>query len=272
MNRRSCFIPIPTPILVSLLVAVIVSFTLAACHRAPATPPSRGAPDPQRVTAAPPADVPASPTEIQFDGHRVTVPAGKPVTIKSTREETDAGKYEKHEGNAAGKGAGLVSAFEKAVVNFNASAPIANLVGLGGASGGTTDIAATFAGKAGTPVLAWIGGLMFVGGVVALCFKRIGDGATLCVGGLVAVGASTLGPAGWLVFILVAAAVGGWLWWKSHKGMRASEALRAVLAGVEDLPETERRLVKSKVKNHADRADTKTIGGFKKADDLPSER
>ena len=254
----------------STIVALLAAFLLTACNRAPT---SDQAPQPEAPTvtsAAQPA--PPSPTEIEFDGHRVSVPAGRAVSIKSTKEASDAGGYEKHKGNASGKGAGLVSSFEKAVLNFNASAPLANLVGLGGASGGTTDIAATFAGKAGTPVLAWIGGLMFLGGVVALCFKRIGDGAILCVGGLVAVGASTLGPAGWLVFILVAAAVGGWLWWKSHKGMRASEALRAVLAGVEDLPETERKLVKSKVKNHAEPADTKTIGSFKKRDDLPSER
>lgn len=260
------------------IIPLLLACLMTSCTRAPSNA-TEAKPAPVVQSAADKAEQPtaatatADPTELTFDGHKLSVPAGKSVTIKSTKEELDGGGFEKHEGTASGKGAGLNSAFEKAVVDFNASAPIANILGFGSSSGGSTDLSASFMGKGGSPILAWLGGLMILGGVAAIVWKkRIMDGLVLCFAGGVCVWASTLGTLGLFIVLLLLGAVLAYFWWKSHQGTAAAEALRAVIAGVEDLPTHERAMAKAKVKAHADAADVKTIAKFKTKDGLPSER
>lgn len=253
-------------------IILVLACLLTSCTARVETPMDKQAKttETQPDTTAPPA-APA-PNRVVYNGKSIEAPAGSPITIKETTTKTDAGSFSRNKGTAEGTGAGIVSSFEKAVVNFNASAPLANILGFGGSSGGSTDIAATFAGKAGTPAMAWLGALLFLGGVAAFIFKRIRDGCILCAAGLVAVGASMLGPVGWLVIILLFAGIAGYFWWVGQKGLRASEALRGVVAGVESAPDEARKLVKAAISNHADERDKATIRAVKKADDLPSER
>lgn len=216
--------------------------------------------------------VAVAPNTVQFGDKTLTAPPGSTITIDADNEQYQGEGIDKNEGSATGTGAGLTTQSEKAVNEFNASAPLANLIGFGSASGGTTDIASTLMGKSGTPILAWLGGLLFVAGLVAFCRKRVRDGAILCVGGLVAFGASLIGPIGWLVLVVIVVGLAAAYLYASRKGLLTHEALRGITEGIENAPDDVRRVVKAEISNTTDDADKRTIRAIKKADDLPAER
>lgn len=238
--------------------AIVALLAIAGCeHKPPAQPVSSRDFSPNTVT---------------INGNTVTGQPGSTITAEIENEQYQGEGIDKQEGSATGTGAGLTTQSEKAVNEFNASAPLANLIGFGSASGGTTDIASTLMGKAGTPLLAWLGGLLFVAGIAAFCLKRVRDGAILCIGGLVAFGASLIGPVGWIVLVVIVVGLAAAYLYASRKGMLSHEALRGITEGIENAPDDVRRVVKAEISNTTDDADKRTIRAVKKADDLPAER
>lgn len=205
------------------------------------------------------------------DGQRITVPDGYEFAIESESDESKGASLDKHEGAANGKGAGLTTDSQDAVNNFNASAPGSWLPGIG-STGGTSDISSTLTGKVPTSPLLWAGILAAAGGAVAF-YLGLRRGALVCFGLSGALIAASFVPAwAWIILALAGVAGVAFYVYAERTGKVNNEALRAVVAGVETLPDAERKAAKSAIAVHADERDKRTIKNVKKADDLPSER
>lgn len=234
------------------ILGICLCLTLAACDRG-ATPPNSsgtltGSPPTPPATYYPPGSIVTH--EYEFDGgHRI-------VTEQ-----------------AGGTGAGLTTSGDEVAAKFAASAPSANLPGIESSGG---DAASEFSvrsikGAASNPLL-WVGILSILGAGVAFYFglRRAALVCGVVGGGFIA--AAMLPGWGWFVLAgagLVGVAV---YIWAEKSGRNTLEALRAVVAGVEDLPTETRRTAKAHIASHADDRDAMTIRLVKRKDGLPSER
>ena len=189
---------------------------------------------------------------------------GKPLTEAVTVAEPGVVKS-RVVGTATGAGASATG--DKLDQQFDSGAPTLNLPGVGKGSGGSASGDMT-ASVAGISVFIILGGLCVLGGIVSFAlqlYPRTGIGLMAIGGCFIAVG---LFP--WLWWLLLVAGVGALLLYvwaeRNHKSMR--EAVRAVAAGIEDLPGEIKARAKEAIGSHADARDKATIKAIKRADDL----
>lgn len=192
-------------------------------------------------------------------------PEGKPLTEKITVSEPGVVK-KRVKGEATGAGASANG--DKLDQKFDSGAPTLNLPDVGKGSGGSVSGDST-ASIAGISIFIILGGLCVLGGVASFAlqlYPRTGIGLLAIGGCLIAVG---IFP--WLWWLLLAVgliAVGLYLWAERH-GKSMHEAVRAVTAGISDLPGDLQSAAKAAIARHADDRDKATIKAVKKADDLP---
>ncbi len=159
------------------------------------------------------------------------------------------------------------------ITEWDASAPEAGLAGDAGgrASGGSSTIDATVIGALGFSPLLILGGLCLVGAGVAAYMRlmRAALYAGVAGGALILIG---LFPSVVLLGALAAAGVAA-LVWSDRNGLLKHEALRAVIAGVEAMPDGTREAVKREIgRSHADERDRRVIRKVKAADGYGGER
>lgn len=261
---------------------------------------------PAGATAAESQDAPASAeavggrgvgsdgTTVTIDGVTVSAPAGSEVEVTRESEQDQRGPARSSASVARGTGAGLSTSAAEQAAQFDASAPESELGG-GGAGGGGggrskgggSSLTATLRGAAGFGAFGWIGIACLLGAAAALYF-RLGLRAVVTLG---VVGAAfmlaELLPEGAVLAIcggvVIAAGVYVWAEFSAKRAtakakaqeaeaQRQREAVRAVAAGVEDLPPPVRLLTKAAIASHASEQDTLTIRAVKRGDGLPSER
>lgn len=191
-------------------------------------------------------------------------PDGKPITEEVTVAEPGVVKS-RVVGTATGAGAQATG--DKLDQKIDSGAPTLNLPGVGKGSGGSVsgDVTASIAGVS---VFIILGGLCVLGGVACFAmqlYPRAGIGLLAVGGCFIAVG---IFP--WLWWLLLAVGVVGvglYVWAeRNHKSMR--EAVRAVAAGIEDLPGEIKARAKEAIGNHADAKDKSAIKAVKRADEL----
>lgn len=196
-----------------------------------------------------------------------------PGSVVTHEYEHDAGHRIITE-QAGGTGAGLTTSGDEVAAKFAASAPSANLPGIGSSGGTATSefSVRSIEGAASNPLL-WVGMASVIAAGVAFVLRLPRRVPLVCLtigGGFIA---AALMPK-WGVFVLAAAGLGGLgvYIWAEKQGKNWFEALRAVTAGVEDLPDEPRLQVKKHVQSHAEEQDRITIRAVKQKDGLPSER
>ena len=171
----------------------------------------------------------------------------------------------KVEGEAIGP-AGRASG-DKIDQKFSGKPADLKLPGLGSGTGGGVSSDTDAASGLGSP-LVWAGVLCFLAAGACVYFGLKGPGvACAATGGLLlAVG---FYPA-ILLYGLGLAVVGlaGYLVWHARQGTKATEALRAVVAGVETAADDAAKVVKAKISEHADATDKATIAAVKVRDNL----
>ncbi len=262
------------------LIALAISLTVIfypSCHHFPSPTLSELSGPSEPVLPQTVETIVAAPhSTITIDGHEIEAPAGTGIQYSVKSKVIDEGGYESLRRSATSKGASLETSAAEVAGTFNSSAPV---VGLGEgddggatASGGSLDT--TFSAKgATTNPLVWVGILALIGAGVAFYF---GLRRAALIAGVLGVGLIVAGMFPGLMVFIVAAVVlllVGTFLWAEYKGKSHKEALRATLAGVEDLKDAGiRMLVKSNIASHADEKDKATIREVKKADELPSER
>ncbi len=221
-------------------------------------------------------------SDFTVNGNRIrNLPQGASLNIEG-EDDIGEGLY-KHEGSASASTSGLTSESGEAVNDFKTTTPRVWLPGGSGAEGGGADITQSLTMADPKDALQskmfWLGiGLLAVGGVLWRYGQTQTARYSLIAGG--AFVACAFFPGLIVVALIAAIVVNYWPQIMAEiKRMRAqkdatakTEALRAVTAGGEDLPDTERKLFKAKVAAHASEEDRNTIRAIKKADDLPSER
>lgn len=192
-------------------------------------------------------------------------PDGNPITEETTVSEPGVTRQRLY-GEATGAGASATG--DKLDQQIDSGAPTLNLPGVGKGSGGSVSGDVT-ASVAGISVFIILGGLCVLGGIASFAlqlYPRTGIGL-LAVGGCLI----TVGLFPWLWWLLLAVgliAVGLYLW-AERNGKSMHEAVRAVAAGIADLPGDLQNAAKDAIGRHADDRDKATIKAVKKADDLP---
>jgi len=192
-------------------------------------------------------------------------PDGKPITEEVTIAEPGVVKS-RVTGTATGAGASATG--DKLDQQFDSGAPTLNLPGVGKGSGGSASGDMT-ASIAGISVFIILGGLCVLGGIASFAlqlYPRTGIGLIAVGGCLIAVG---LFP--WLWWLLLVAgvlALALYIWAERH-GKSMHEAVRAVTAGISDLPGDLQSAAKAAIGRHADARDKATIKAVKRSDDLP---
>lgn len=264
--------------LVACGLAAMLSLCWQGCHAevrvsdrpAPAVA-ADSAPAPAAVTAA---DVDAAlavqraamqTQRVVVDGVEVQAPPGS--TVEVTREGVRSAK---------GDGASLTAAGKDIVTGFDSSAPTGEIGADGAtkASGGGSSIDAKIVGATGAGLrvlLGVAGGLCLLGAGVA-AYLRLAKAAVYAglAGGVLL--ALAFFPSLVLCGLLVVAGVAA-LVWADHRGLLHREALRAVVGGIESIPDKgDRELVKRAVAGQADDRDRRTITAVKRADGFGSER
>ena len=185
-----------------------------------------------------------------------------------TESFTDGGSLDEVR-EATGTGAGLQTGSGDVAANWKAGTPTA---GLDGSTGGETAFTLDLSAAGGTRALLIAGIIALVGAGAAFWFRLTRAALALAVLGAVLIGGSFY-PALFLWGLAVAGVAGLWFVVQSDWGrVRFKEALRATVAGVETLPDDERKAVKSSIGVHADEADRKTIRAAKQADGFGGER
>lgn len=188
--------------------------------------------------------------------------------VEQTERRTYGGGSVKIEREGTGTGAGLATSADNVASTFNGSSPEA---GFDRSSGGTTAIEQTLSSESGRGILIVAGIVFFAAAGVAAYLKRFSA----------AIAAAGVGVACLLVAfypaVLLWAALGGivilgvCLFANDATRHRIQEALRATVAGIEDLPDGQRQTVKHAIGSHADAKDEKIISKVKAADQLLTE-
>lgn len=192
-------------------------------------------------------------------------PDGHPITEEVTVAEPGVVKS-RVVGTATGAGASATG--DKLDQQFDSGAPTLNLPGVGKGSGGSASGDMT-ASIAGISVFIILGGLCVLGGIASFAlqlYPRTSIGLIAVGGCFIAVG---LFP--WLWWLLLVAgvlALALYIWAERH-GKSMHEAVRAVTAGISDLPSDLQSAAKAAIGRHADARDKATIKSIKRADDLP---
>lgn len=233
------------------LSAVLSLALLAGCERG--------------VGSAPPAPAPPV-SSVTVNGVPIHAPAGSAIEYRHT---TDGGlSIDRRE--ASGQGAGLSTNAPEVAGEFNATAPGSSLDGAT-ASGGATAWDIDLGGAQGSALL-WIGAALLL--IAGVCLYLRLTRAALIVGGV----GGALIVAGLYPGVALFVGVGGagvllavYLW-AERSGQGYREAVRALVAGVEELPNGDRQFVKGKVDAHADERDRATIRKVKRGDGYGSER
>lgn len=192
-------------------------------------------------------------------------PEGNPITEETTVSEPVVTRQRLY-GEATGAGASATG--DKLDQQIDSGAPTLNLPGVGKGSGGSVSGDAT-ASIAGVSVFIILGVLCLLGGIAGLAlqlYRRASIGLLAVGGCFIAVG---LFP--WLWWLLLVAGIASILFylWAERRGKSMHEALRAVTAGISDLPGDLQNAAKAAIARHADERDKSTIKAVKKADDLP---
>jgi hypothetical protein len=175
--------------------------------------------------------------------------------------------------HATGTGAGLTTTSDEAASKFVTSAPGSTLPGIGSTGGSLSSTLSVrnLRDAAGNPLL-WVGIVSILAAGVAFYFG-LRRAAIVCVAiGIGFLAASMIPGWGWFILAAVGLVAVGVYVWAELTGKNTREALRAVVAGVEDLPTEQRRQAKARIASHADDRDALTIRAIKRADGLPSER
>lgn len=192
-------------------------------------------------------------------------PDGNPITEETTVSEPVVTRQRLY-GEATGAGASATG--DKLDQQIDSGAPTLNLPGVGKGSGGSTSGTIT-AAVAGISVFIILGCLCILGGIAGFAlqlYRRASIGLMAVGGCLIAVG---LFPwLWWLLLVAGAAAIALYLW-AERNGKSMHEAVRAVTAGISDLPGDLQNAAKDAIGRHADERDKSTIKAVKKADDLP---
>lgn len=246
-------------IFAALIVAVLLTAMLfgSGCDRARTSVTPASTTIQQEVESAP-----RTTTTKEITGF---TPDGKPITKETTVAEPGVIK-QRLKGEATGAGASATG--DKLDQKIDSGAPTLNLPGVGKGSGGSVSGDST-ASIAGVSIFIILGGLCVLGGVASFAlqlYPRTGIGLLAIGGCFIAVG---IFP--WLLWLLVGAGVVAvllYLWAERH-GKSMHEAVRAVTAGISDLPGDLQNAAKAAIGRHADDRDKATIKSVKKADDLP---
>lgn len=221
--------------------------------------------DAAHTSTPPPATSPALAPDnstVSINGNEIRAPKGSTIVYESTSDRV-----------AKGTGAGISTDNAEAAADFNAGAPDTGLIGEGNATGGSLKSSFRMKLPSGTSPLLWVGVAGIVG--AGLCFYLgLRRAAIVCaLIGVGFIGASALPNVALFILCAVGAIVLGFYIWAEHTGRGFHEALRAVVAGVETIPDDNiRRNVKTLVASHADERDTSIIKKVKARDGLKSER
>ena len=192
---------------------------------------------------------------------------GKVNAIEKVDRVEGGGETEHLTVSGSANGASAMVEGDKIDQGLNSTAPDLNLgEGIGGSGGDTGAKTIATAVKGGFGLIG-VGILCLLGAGVALYFGlRM---AAVYAGGvgilLIAIG---LYPSLALFAVLAGVAGVAYIIWSEHKSKRATEALRAVAAGIEGVPDDMKAAVKAEIGKHADQADTATIATIKMKDNL----
>lgn len=231
--------------------------------------------------------------------NRVVTPEGLVITgdegstIRYTTDVTTSedGGEQKHEVAGTGEGASFTGSSE-AGTKFDASAPKSHA---GGAwsDGGDTTVSWSPGDKGG--VILLVAGILFCAVGAFLIYRAKPTPATICFKlGAVFIIASFVPQWAWAIISLGAVAIVVLYLYREHKldgiikageaavddaegkATQFKEAARAMVAGVENLPDATRKAAKAEIQKTAERTDTiddfATIRQIKAEDGLPSER
>jgi hypothetical protein len=192
-------------------------------------------------------------------------PDGNPITEETTVSEPVVTRQRLY-GEATGAGASATG--DKLDQQIDSGAPTLNLPGVGKGSGGSTSGTIT-AAVAGISVFIILGCLCILGGIAGFALQLYPRTSL----GLLAIGGCliTVGLFPWLWYLLLGVGALALLLylWAERRGKSMHEALRAVTAGISDLPGDLQNAAKAAIARHADDRDKSTIKAVKKADDLP---
>lgn len=189
---------------------------------------------------------------------------GTPITEETTVAEPGVVKS-RVVGTATGAGASATG--DKLDQKFDSGAPTLNLPGIGKGSGGTASGDMT-ASIAGISVFIILGSLCLLGGIASFAlqlYPRTGVGLIAVGGCLIAVGIFPW--LWWLLLVVGVLALILYIWAERH-GKSMHEAVRAVAAGISDLPGDVQSIAKAAIGRHADARDKATIKSVKRDDDL----
>lgn len=194
------------------------------------------------------------------------LPPGYGIELESVTS-SKSGKASGTSGDAAGDGTSL---------NIDGSAPTLSLDGTGSGVGGGGKAAgwANLAGDKGVRLMAFILGALCLAGAAASVAMKWGIPRLPIALGVLGLGLIACGfyPALLLWALgLAALAMLAHLLLAEKGGTRTLEALRAVTAGVNDLPPETRHTAQKAIRKHADKADKATIRRIKEIDDLRAD-
>lgn len=204
-------------------------------------------------------------------------PQGQP-TPDEVRRIYDAlgpgGEYSSEFAGAAGRGAGVESAGEKIDQQHTGSPPRASLTDIGNSEGGGSSTTATLSSLNNPSVVRIICGVLAVACLIGAGMAVWRQWRLPVLPVKLAMGAVGFGVCAWFPDVAIAI-LAGYIIIEIADSLlggqiatRAKEALRAVVAGVSDVPADVGEAVRKSIKAHADDADKKTIAGVKFRDGL----
>lgn len=205
-----------------------------------------------------------NPGDVRVQGHRVPQGTAVQFTEEVTTEEDLGATESSQRGNS--NGAGLATSAAEQVGSFNPEAPSLTFSnnGDGTSSGGGAAFEFDLQGWK-LNELAIVGAILLLAALIAGYLRRIPLAVALAAGAALCFFGSAL-PLWVIGACIIGAAVVYWKTQGSH------EALRGIVEGIEDLPDSLRQAAKSAISKRTDALDKSVIRAVKKADDLPSER
>ncbi len=183
-------------------------------------------------------------------------------------------EYTSEFAGAAGRGAGVDSQGEKIDQQHTGSPPRASLTDIGNSEGGGSSTTATLSSLKNPSVIRLICGVLSIACVIGAGIAVWRQWRLPVLPVKLTIYALSFGACAWFPDIAIAVLAGTTLLdlidtlFGSHLATRANEALRAVVAGVSDVPADIGEAVRKSIKAHADDADDRTIAAVKFRDRL----
>lgn len=201
-------------------------------------------------------------------------PDGKPVAVVESVTTTQQAPTQNVVAKGEAKGAAAEAVGSELKQEVNNTAPALNLAPLPGGTTGSSGeagsnnstIAAISAGK--TSPLIFVGIAVLLGAGACFYFGlRSAAIACAATGGVLLLVGIYPGVLLW-AFLASSVALAAWLVYQNRKGVKTTEALKAVVSGVEQAPEDIAKAIKAEIAKQASPTDRATIRTIKTQDGL----